>query len=73
MRPVAPPRGVIYSSDGLILAGNRPSFNLVGVPEKIKDKRTLIQELSHIFDIDEMKQNQIIKILNTSTRFKPFL
>ena len=69
VRPVAPPRGVIYSSDGLILAGNRPSFNLVGVPEKIKDKRILIQELSHIFDIDEMKQNQIIKILNTSTRF----
>ena len=69
VRPVAPPRGVIYSADGVMLAGNRPSFNLVGVPEKIKDNNALVYELSQILDINESKQNQIIKTLNTATRF----
>ncbi len=69
VRPVAPPRGVIFSADGVMLAGNRPSFNLVGVPEKIKDYNLLVNELSQILDIDESKQSQIIKTLNTATRF----
>ena len=69
VRPVAPPRGVIYSSDGVMLAGNRPSFNLVGVPEKIKDKRQLVYDLSRILDINQLKQSLIIKTLTTATRF----
>ncbi len=69
VRPVAPPRGVIYSSDGVMLAGNRPSFNLVGVPEKIRDNDILVYELSQILDIDGPKQRQIIRTLNTATRF----
>ena len=69
VRPVAPPRGVIYSSDGVMLAGNRPSFNLVGVPEKIRDNDVLVYELSQILDIDESKQRQIIRTLDTATRF----
>ena len=69
VRPVAPPRGVIYSADDVMLAGNRPSFNLVGVPEKIKDNKILVYELSQILNIDESKKSQIIKTLNTATRF----
>ena len=69
VRPVAPPRGVIYSADGVVLAGNRPSFNLVGVPEKNKRLQFTVKELSQILDIDESKQSQIIKTLNTATRF----
>ena len=35
--PVAPPRGLIYDANGVLLAENRPVYSLEIVPEETKD------------------------------------
>ena len=46
--PIAPIRGLIYSSDGVILAENKPTYSLEVVPEKIPDIDQLISKLREI-------------------------
>lgn len=49
--PIAPNRGLIYDRNGVLLAENRPVFNLELTPEKIKDIAATIQELQTILEI----------------------
>jgi penicillin-binding protein 2 len=35
--PIAPNRGLIYDRNGILLAENRPIFNLEIIPEQVKD------------------------------------
>jgi penicillin-binding protein 2 len=35
IQPIAPIRGLIFSSDGVLIANNRPSFSLALVPEQV--------------------------------------
>ncbi|MBT0109247.1 penicillin-binding protein 2 [Vibrio alginolyticus] len=49
--PIAPNRGLIYDRNGVLLAENRPVFNLELTPEKIKDIDATIQELQTILEI----------------------
>ncbi|EPQ8266737.1 penicillin-binding protein 2 [Vibrio alginolyticus] len=49
--PIAPNRGLIYDRNGVLLAENRPVFNLELTPEKIKDIDVTIQELQTILEI----------------------
>ncbi|MSQ68515.1 MAG: penicillin-binding protein 2 [Gammaproteobacteria bacterium] len=43
--PIAPTRGLIYSSDGVLLADNRASFSLEVVPEKAGDLSAALAQL----------------------------
>ncbi|EPP6381805.1 penicillin-binding protein 2 [Vibrio alginolyticus] len=49
--PIAPNRGLIYDRNGVLLAENRPVFNLELTPEKIKDIDATIQKLQTILEI----------------------
>lgn len=51
--PVAPPRGLIFSRDGLLLADNRPGFSLVAERERISDLEQVIDQLEQIVSLDE--------------------
>lgn len=51
--PVPPARGLIYDRRGLLLAENRPIFNLALVRERIADLDAFIAELSTIIPISE--------------------
>ena len=51
--PLAPPRGLIYSRDGVLLADNRPSFSLAVVPENAGDIGSSVRELGEILDISD--------------------
>ena len=51
--PVAPNRGLIYDRNGILLAENRPVFNLEVVPEKVKNLEKTLGLLSILLDIDE--------------------
>ena len=46
IEPIAPIRGLIYSSDGVLLANNRPSFSLEIVPEQVVN---IDQTINHMF------------------------
>ena len=69
VRPVAPPRGLIFSQDGVALAENRPSFSLFMVPEKSGDVDDTIKRLSILLDFSESKQTVLRKRLVESPKF----
>jgi penicillin-binding protein 2 len=49
--PIPPIRGRIFSSDGVLLAENRPSFSLEIVPEQVADMIATIRQLSALIFI----------------------
>lgn len=51
MMPLPPPRGLIFDRNGNRLAGNRPAFNLVVVPERVDDIEQRLLELADIIPI----------------------
>lgn len=55
--PIAPNRGLIYDRNGVLLASNRPIFNLELTPENIKDMDQTIADLRELFEItdDDLK------------------
>ena len=58
MMPLPPPRGLIFDRNGNRLADNRPTFNLVVVPERVDDIEQRLLELAEIVPIsaEEIKQ-----------------
>jgi len=53
VRPLAPSRGLIYASDGELIADNRPSFNLTIVPERSANLEQLLSDLSALITVSE--------------------
>jgi len=67
--PIAPTRGLIYSSDGVLLADNRPSFSLEMIPEKVEDIDRFLQHLASVIEIDETAITQFKGRLRQNRRF----
>ena len=53
IRPVAPNRGLIYDRRGRLVAENRPAYRLEIVPEKVKDIKALLHEISALVELSE--------------------
>ncbi|HEY5644443.1 MAG TPA: penicillin-binding transpeptidase domain-containing protein, partial [Pseudomonadales bacterium] len=53
VEPLAPPRGLIYDRNGVLLAENRPVSSLTLVAERVPDFNELLAELQALVDIDE--------------------
>ncbi len=53
VQPLAPPRGLIYDRNGVLLAENRPVSSLALVTERVRDFDALLAELSTLVDISE--------------------
>lgn len=53
VEPLAPPRGLIYDRNGVLLAENRPVSSLALVEERVLDFDALLTELRTLVDIDE--------------------
>ncbi|NLS14174.1 penicillin-binding protein 2 [Vibrio sp. SM6] len=68
--PIAPNRGLIYDRNGVLLAENRPIFNLEIVPEKIKDMSATIAELRTILPISDDEIARFEKERKRTRRFK---
>lgn len=68
--PVPPTRGLIYSSDGVLLADNQPSYSLEIIPEQVDDLEQLINELSSIIEIEESDIERFYKSLKRIRRFE---
>ena len=50
--PVAASRGAILDRNGVVLVSNRPSFSLAVIPQEVKDKETLLTQLSSLLALD---------------------
>ncbi|MGR5133006.1 penicillin-binding protein 2 [Vibrio alfacsensis] len=68
--PIAPNRGLIYDRNGVLLAENRPVFNLELTPEKIKDIDGTIKELQTILEITPEQVARFQRERKRTRRFK---
>ena len=52
VQPVAPKRGLIFDTNGVLLADNQPSYSLVLVKERVNSLDETLTDLQQLFDID---------------------
>jgi penicillin-binding protein 2 len=72
VRPLAPPRGLIYDRNGELLAGNRPVSTLTVVQERVVDINGLLAELSVLVDVDDNDMDKFRQRLEHARRpFEP--
>ena len=50
--PVAAPRGAILDRNGKVLVSNTPSFSVAVIPQDVKDKEQLIDNLARFLNLD---------------------
>ena len=50
--PVAAPRGAILDRNGKVLVSNTPSFSVAVIPQDVKDKEQLIDNLARYLNLD---------------------
>ena len=68
--PVVPSRGLIFSSDGILLADNRPSFTLELVPERIPDVESAITHINRLILITPDEIERFRELRKRSRRFE---
>ena len=69
VRPLPPPRGLVYDRKGQLIADNRPSYNLTIVPERSENVEQLLSELGKLITISERDIQRFHKKLS---RRRPF-
>jgi penicillin-binding protein 2 len=67
--PLPPSRGLIYTRDGKLIAENRPSFNLVVVPEEVTELETLLGELQSVVMLDPEALTRFRELRRQRRRF----
>ena len=70
IQPIPPTRGLIFSSDGVLLADNRPSYSLEIVPEQVVGMDELIDTLSSLITIEKSDISRFRKQLKKKRRFE---
>ena len=68
--PVAPNRGLIYDRNGVLLAENRPVYNLEEVPEDVDDLEQNLADVSQLLEISDIQQSEFLKNIRKQRRFK---
>jgi penicillin-binding protein 2 len=53
VRPLAPPRGLIFDRDGELIADNRPVFTLSIVPERVGNLQQRLADLAELVELSE--------------------
>ena len=69
MRPVSPPRGLIFDRNGALLADNKPTYNLTIVNERSNNMEVLLDDLRQLIEITTQDIAQFRKKL---IRRKPY-
>jgi penicillin-binding protein 2 len=69
--PIEPNRGLIYDRNGVLLAENKPIFNLVITPDLVKNIDSTIQQLSCFIKIDTEDLKQFNRQRRLHHRFEP--
>jgi len=70
LSPIVPNRGLIYDRNGVVLAENRPSYQLEIIPEQVKDMREMLFELGRVVDLDESTLKRFARQLKRSHKFE---
>jgi penicillin-binding protein 2 len=68
--PIPPERGLIYDRNGVVLADNKPSFNLTMTRERAGDSAKVLDALAQVLSLGEDDRHQFDKDLRRGR--KPF-
>ena len=55
--PIAPNRGLIYDRNGVLLAENKPVYNLEVIPEDVKNLDDSLAAISQLIAISDQQRN----------------
>lgn len=69
--PVAPPRGLIYDANGVLLAENRPVYSLEIVPEETENLEKTADDLITLLALPEGTKEKFLAEVKRQRRFKP--
>ncbi|MBD1554047.1 penicillin-binding protein 2 [Pseudomonas typographi] len=70
--PIPPERGIVYDRNGVVLADNRPSFNLTLTRERAGDAPQVLDTLAQILHLSEDQRREFDKDLKRSRHpFEP--
>ena len=58
IEPLVPARGLIFSRNGKLIAGNSTSLSLVAIPEKVADMKASLTRLGEKLGLDEAELRQ---------------
>lgn len=70
-RLVPPPRGLIKDRNGVVIAGNRPSFRVLVVRDETKDLDQTLDILGRLLPDTLERRRTIIREVNAAPRFSP--
>ncbi|MBX9460757.1 MAG: penicillin-binding protein 2 [Brevundimonas sp.] len=70
-RLVPPPRGRILDRNGVVIAGNRPSFRVLVVRDETKDLDQTLDLLGRLLPDTVDRRRSIIRDVNAAPRFSP--
>ena len=70
-RLVPPPRGLIKDRNGVVIAGNRPSFRVLVVRDETKDLDQTLDLLGRLLPDTLERRRAIIRDVNAAPRFTP--
>jgi penicillin-binding protein 2 len=67
------PRGVIYDRLGKVVLGNRPFFDLVYVPQYVKDREMTLKILSRILHVPIQQLDRRLKMTASNPKYMPVI
>jgi penicillin-binding protein 2 len=70
IEPLAPTRGLIYDRNGLVIAENVPTWQLVAVAEQIEDLDAVLDELEALALIDPAERPVLVELIRSHRRFE---
>jgi penicillin-binding protein 2 len=70
-RIVPPPRGRILDRNGVVLAGNRPSFRVLVIRDETKDLDATLDLVAELLPQTAQRRHQLIAEINQSPKFVP--
>ncbi len=73
LEKIRAPRGKILSADGAVLGDTRPCFDVLAVPEEIRDYASLQTRLAMVSPLSEDALAQQIESLKKQVPFRPAL
>jgi penicillin-binding protein 2 len=71
LEAIAPPRGMIYDRNGVLLADNQPSYILELTPAGVKDMDGTLARLGKVVEITDLDLRRFKRALRRSSSFQP--
>ncbi|RPI59064.1 MAG: penicillin-binding protein 2, partial [Lysobacterales bacterium] len=68
--PMPPTRGIIYDRNGLVIAENRPNWELVAIGEQIDDLERTLRSLEELGLIDPAEHNDLRGLIRSHRGFE---